>query len=572
MGFPRFARSFIAALITVGVFGWPIRAQEIPPQWSLAPFTGAVPSPRFDAPIAYDPAGRQLLMFGGQDASADRNDLWSYSVDREQWTQINPSGTPPSPRHGHTVTFDPVRDRIVVIAGQGNDFFGDVWAYDIRTNAWIQLSANSSGPLPRYGHSAVYDSKRDRIVISHGFTSEQGRYDDTWAFDLASNSWRDISPTTRPLRRCLHHAVYVTQSDTMLLYGGCSSGYGPCPQGDLWSFGFAGNQWTQIAPNPSPPPRQRYGMTFDSNRNKVILFGGLGGPVFNDTWEFDPATQSWKQTAPAGALPAPRYRIESAFVPDLSLAFFFGGVTADLTNDLLALAVPPSTPRIAQGGIEDALSGGGGPFAPGEIIAIYGDSLGPFPGVVSAFNPVTALLPTVSGGVSVAVNGIPAPIFYVREDQINVQIPYEVNTQAPASMTVSYNGVPGAPTLVPIAANAPRLYPGIVNQDGTLNSPGNPAAAGSVIVLFATGQGVTNPAAITGAAAAPPYSPPAASVRVTIGGQDATVLFAGLAPLTAGLMQINARLPAGVGPNAAITVNLMVGGVASQQGVTLAVR
>jgi uncharacterized protein (TIGR03437 family) len=313
-------------------------------------------------------------------------------------------------------------------------------------------------------------------------------------------------------------------------------------------------------------------MAFDSNRNKVILFGGLGGPVFNDTWEFDPATQSWKQTAPAGDLPAPRYRIESAFVPDLSLAFFFGGVTTDLTNDLLALAVPPSSPRITQSGIEDALSGGGGPFAPGEIIAIYGDSLGPFPGVVSAFNPATAVLPTVSGGVSVAVNGIPAPIFYVREDQINVQIPYEVNAQAPASMTVSYNGVPGAPTLVPIAANAPRLDPGIFNQDGTLNSPGNPAAAGSVIVLFATGQGVTNPATVTGAVAAPPYSPPAASVRVTIGGQDAAVLFAGLAPLTAGLMQINARLPAGVGPNAAITVNLMVGSVASQQGVTLAVR
>jgi uncharacterized protein (TIGR03437 family) len=560
-------------LTTIFISALAAHAQPNAPRWSHANASGAIPSPRFDAPVAYDTVAKQLLMFGGQDASGDRNDLWAYSVDRQQWTQLNPLGSPPNPRHGHTLTFDPVRRRVIAIAGQGASFFGDAWAYDIAANTWTQLSGNSSGPSPRYGHSAIHDAKRDRIVISHGFTSEQGRFDDTWTFDLASNSWRDISPaSTRPLRRCLHHAVYVPQSDRMLLYGGCSSGYGPCPQGDLWSFDLANNAWTQIASDPRPAPRQRYGMVFDGNRNKLVLFGGLGGPPLNDTWEYDPAASVWTQIAPGGDTPAPRYRVEAAFASDLATAFFFGGETADLSNDLLLLSTAPGQPQIAKGGIGDVFSGGSGPFAPGEIVTIYGASLGPAAGAVAAFDSSTATLPSVLAGVSVAVNGIPAPIYYARANQVNVQIPYEVDGQQQANVTVGYNGAVSAAEPIQIAAAAPRLLTGIVNQDGSLNSPDDPAAAGSIVVLFATGQGVTNPPAGTGRAAAAPYPSPVAPVRATVGGLNADILFVGLAPATAGVMQVNLRLPAAIGANAALAVSLSLGGATSQPGVTVAVR
>jgi uncharacterized protein (TIGR03437 family) len=549
-----------------------VYAQPAALQWSQANSSGTVPSPRIDAPVAYDSVGRQLLMFGGLDASGDRNDLWAYSVDNQQWTQINPSGPAPNPRHGHTVTFDPVRRRVIVIAGQGAGFFSDAWAYDIQGNSWTQLSGNSNGPTPRYGLSAIYDPKRDRIVISHGFTSD-GRFDDTWALDLKSNSWRDISPSnTRPLRRCLHHAVYVPQSDQMLLYGGCSSGFGPCPQGDLWSFDLVTNQWKQIVTAVSPAPRQRYGMVFDDHRNKMVLFGGLGGPPFNDTWEYDPASAVWTQIATGGDVPTARYRLEAVFASDLGTAFFFGGQVTAYTNDLLLLSVATSTgPRIAAGGFEDVFSGAGGPFAPGEIVAIYGASLGPATGLSSAFDPATTALPNIFGGVSVAVNGVPAPPYYVSAGQVNVQIPYEVAGQSQASVSVSYNGTGSAAQLIQIAASTPRLYPGVFNADGSLNSAENPAPANSIVTLFATGHGVTNPPSFTGKAAAEPYSQPAAPVRVSIGGQDGEILFAGSAPETAGVLQINVRLPAGITGNT-IGVLLTIGDATSQNGVAVVVR
>jgi uncharacterized protein (TIGR03437 family) len=385
-----------AALLAVSLSSVWGHAQTSSLVWSRGNSSGEIPTPRFDAPIAYDAPGRQLLMFGGQDASGDRNDLWAYSVDRQQWTQINPRGTPPNPRHGHTVTFDPVRRRIIIVAGQAGEFFGDVWAYDIPANQWTPLSGNSSGPSPRYGHSAIYDARRDRIVISHGFTSEQGRFDDTWAFDLATNTWRDISPAgTRPLRRCLHHAVYVSQNDQMLLYGGCSSGFGPCPQGDLWSFDLANNRWAEIARGLRPSPRQRYGMIFDDNRQKLVLFGGLGGPPLNDTWEYDPAASAWTQVTPGGTTPAPRYRIEAAFSSDFGTAFFFGGVTSALSNDLLLLSSnPPPPPRIST---DAALPVGavGEPYSQGFLTT----------GGVPPYKSYSLLSGTLPPGLSLADSG-----------------------------------------------------------------------------------------------------------------------------------------------------------------------
>lgn len=512
-------------------------------------------------------------MFGGLDVSGDRNDLWVYSIDTKLWTQISPSGQAPNPRHGHTMTSDPARRRIIVIAGQGAGFFGDSWSFDIRANLWIQLSNNSGGPSPRYGHSAIYDPTRDRIVLSHGFTSEQGRFDDTWAFDLKSNSWREISPNgSRPLRRCLHHAVYVPQSDQMLLYGGCSSGFGPCPQGDLWSFDLARNRWTQIVTATSPAPRQRYGMVFDDNRRKLVLFGGLGGPALNDTWEYDPALTAWTQTRPGGDAGPPRFRQEAAFAADLGTAFFFGGQTDKYTNDLLLLSTAvAAAPQIESGGIKDVFSGAGGPFAAGEIVSIYGLSLGPATGLSSSFDAATSRLPTTLGGVSATVNGVLAPLYYVSAGQLNVQIPYEVAGQQQASISVSYNGSASLAQYIQIAASVPSLYAGVLNSNGSVNSADNPASRGDIVTMFATGHGITSPPSLTGKAAAEPYPQPLGRVQVFIGAQDAQVLFAGSAPGTVGILQVNVRLPAASAGNTA-GVLLNIGEAISQNGVKVFLR
>ena len=85
----------------------------------------------------------------------------------------------------------------------------------------------------------------------------------------------------------------------------------------------------------------------------------------------------------------------------------------------------------------------------------------------------------------------------------------------------------------------------ILNEDGTVNSDANPAAKGSIIVLFATGDGVESPAQPDGTLSKAPYPRTTADVQVAIGQKAADILYAGAAPtLVAGVMQVNARIPA----------------------------
>jgi uncharacterized protein (TIGR03437 family) len=313
-------------------------------------------------------------------------------------------------------------------------------------------------------------------------------------------------------------------------------------------------------------------MVFDDNRRKLVLFGGLGGPALNDTWEYDPASIAWTQITPGGDAGAPRFRQEAAFASDLRTAFFFGGQTDNYTNDLLLLSTASSVaPQIGSDGIKDLFSGAGNPFAPGEIVSIYGTSLGPVTGLSSAFAAATSTLPTALGGVSVAVNGVPAPLYYVSAGQVNVQIPYEVAGQQQASVSVSYNGIASTAQSIQIAASAPTLYAGIFNADGSVNSADNSASSGSIVTLFATGQGLTSPPSVTGKAAAEPYPQPVGPVRVSIGGQDAEILFAGSAPDTVGVLQVNVRIPAVPAGNAA-GVLLTIGETTGQNGVKVFVR
>ena len=548
-------------------------ASAQPLVYSLATPAGVKPSARVDGTIAYDTVSRRLFLFGGQDVTT-RNDLWAYSLDDQRWEELQPSGVRPPARFGHVLIVDPVRRRLIMFGGQASSFFADVWAYDLGENTWQQLAGNEAGPSRRYGHSGVYDQMRKRLIISHGFTNA-GRFDDTWAFDLTKDTWSNITPSgTKPLRRCLHHAVYDHVGQQMLLYGGCASGFGPCPLGDLWSLDLVNNRWTEITEQPRPPAREHYGTAFDSARERLVIFGGTGGGALNDTWAFDTRSRNWQQLNPPGAA-SPRSRHQGAYAADRGTLYFFGGSTnTGLSNELWMLgpAVVPARPEVSRSGVVNTFSAMGGAVAPGELVSIYGANLGPADGVTFAFDPATGKLPLSGSGVSVTWNGLAAPLYFAGAGQLNVQAPYELAGASEAQMVVTVNSQASEPIAVPVAATHPGFFPRVWNQDGTVNSAANPAARGSIVILYATGQGVTSPSSVTGAYPRDGvYPAPAAETTLRIGGVAAELLFTGQAPFTAGLMQINARVPA-VAPGTEAAVTLRIGASETQLATALYVK
>jgi uncharacterized protein (TIGR03437 family) len=238
-----------------------------------------------------------------------------------------------------------------------------------------------------------------------------------------------------------------------------------------------------------------------------------------------------------------------------SIQFGSGGWTAPacLSTDVLNSAT---------------LSGSGG-IAPGELISLTGFGIGPDIGVGSQPD-AQGNLPTELAGVQMLVGGMPAPILYAQSRLINIIAPNVIAPGAIAPVTVTYNNQ----QFGPVPATAATIgSPGIVrldigqsaqaaaiNQDGTLNGPANPAPRGSVVSVWATGYGQTNPPCSPGGLNVPYAAPLGPGISALIesyspllltGLKAPPVQYAGSAPaVMCGVEQINFQIPLDAVPGA----------------------
>jgi uncharacterized protein (TIGR03437 family) len=202
------------------------------------------------------------------------------------------------------------------------------------------------------------------------------------------------------------------------------------------------------------------------------------------------------------------------------------------------------SPQINSGGI--VIHGGAsGMVSPGSLADIYGTGLA----ATAANASAGPTLPTTLGGVQVRVNGTPAPLIYVSPLQIVFQLPYET-VLGTASVVVVSNNTASAAVPVSVQQAAPFILTYgnnravVINPDGSLNSSGNGAKPGSVLVAYLTGSGPLDHAIATGAAApSSPLSSETLATTATVGNSPAAVQFAGMAPTYEGLMQVNLVVP-----------------------------
>jgi uncharacterized protein (TIGR03437 family) len=212
-------------------------------------------------------------------------------------------------------------------------------------------------------------------------------------------------------------------------------------------------------------------------------------------------------------------------------------------------------------------------LSPGLIFTLTGTGFGPLTGQGLQLDSNGRVATTVAG-VKVLVDGTPAPLLYVQAGQINAVAPYEIvgKVGQRVNVQVMNNGVAGGVSSDLVAGTAPAIFSlgngqgAILNQDGSVNGPGNPAARGSYIAIYGTGEGQTSPPGIDGRIANDSVANlprPVAPFSISIGGQPATYIYAGAAPQSfAGFFQANAMVPANVAPGNAPVV-LTIGGVSS---------
>ena len=225
---------------------------------------------------------------------------------------------------------------------------------------------------------------------------------------------------------------------------------------------------------------------------------------------------------------------------------------ADTGNSVIRTLVP-TFPAISTNGVANAASYATR-ISPGALASVFGTGFGTSTYLADDGRPWV----TTANSVSVKVNGVAAPLYFVSPGQINFQVPWEIPTSGTVSVAVLVNGGSSNTASVAVGTAAPGIFydptsgDAIVQNtpDYSLNTAANPAPAGSTIVAYLTGSGPVSPATKDGTlaptdgtliVAQAPYS-------AKIGSAAATVSFAGLSPGFIGLMQMNIVVPSSLTP------------------------
>jgi uncharacterized protein (TIGR03437 family) len=323
-----------------------------------------------------------------------------------------------------------------------------------------------------------------------------------------------------------------------------------------------------------------------------------GGPIGLGTSSAFPAQQAgveFDMPLPVtGGLPPYTYAITSSPGQTLSISssgilsgtFSLSGsqVVSFSVTDSTGKTVPlkitiPVLPTFTASGIGNAASYNSASIAPGEIVSIFGSGLGPAEGVGATLTSA-GTVSTSNAGTVVLFGTHAAPILYASATQLNVVVPFEVTPGADVAVTVTSNGQTSPAASVAVTQAVPGIFLigttqaavlNDVNQVLTVNGPSNPAPAGGVIVIYATGGGILSSPIVDGEL--PTTVINVEDTTLTVGGQPATIDFAGLAPGYAGALQINATLPSGIAAGSAVPIVLSISGASSSaQAASIAIR
>ncbi|MCR9246693.1 MAG: kelch repeat-containing protein [bacterium] len=291
------------------------------------PFFGK-PSPRRAGAMAYDPVGDRAVMNGGTIASPGQilNETWvfddaSKAQGNNNWIELTATGPA---RWGHRMVADLAGNRLITFGGRSPTISGlanDTWEFV--NDAWAPLTPPTSPP-PRFGYGMVYDSARDLVVLFGGRVA-LGDTNDTWEFN--GITWTEAMPATQPPPREDMVMVYDRAVGTTVLFGGLDAGTNML-LGDTWEYN--GIDWREVTPVTSPSPRYRSAAVYDTQRQRIVLYGGWDGAFKTDTFEYSGAAWDAIAVSPGSTNSTEQY---ACYDSQRGVFRTFGGVGTVFSDD-----------------------------------------------------------------------------------------------------------------------------------------------------------------------------------------------------------------------------------------------
>jgi len=250
------------------------------------------PAPRELPTMTYDSQSDRIILFGGYDEWSGKtyNETWAYDFNTNTWTNMSPLNSPPA-RYHPGIAYDSRSDRVIMFSGDdegGSSIYYDTWAYDYNNNTWTNMTPAFS-PVSRADPKMAYDPTADRIVMFGGGIgsiggSSNNSWNDTWTYDYESNTWTEMCPIAPPVPRIGTSMIYDSSIGKMILFGGFTTRPDRLLN-DTWSYDLQTNTWEDMNPSSIPPGRADYSMAYDEGGEAIVMYGGANDTMFlTETW------------------------------------------------------------------------------------------------------------------------------------------------------------------------------------------------------------------------------------------------------------------------------------------------
>lgn len=294
----------------------------------------AVPSAVGHAAI-YDPVADRLIVFGGEVAGVKRNDVWratlaSSNLTTARWEMLADLQGPPTGRVDASVHYDPLDNRMILFGGDDGSLRNDTWFLDLDALDWSEIVPVGDLPPARADQASVYVPGSRTLYVFGGYT---GTFPvDLWSLDLSGAPiWEEVFPTGNPGGRAGHSLVYDSFRNRVLLFGGFGSGGF---RNDVWELKLTGTpRWSLIPAAGTPPiPRAWHAAIYDPIRDRMVVHGGNdGSSTIDDPWELSlSGTPTWAPLCSGPATTAFRQKHSTVYDLALDRMIVYGGLNQDL--------------------------------------------------------------------------------------------------------------------------------------------------------------------------------------------------------------------------------------------------
>ena len=244
----------------------------------------------------YHEVDHQVLLFGGTAGHLFNDKIFKINLNpgEEKVEELKYTGNGPGARFYHTITFDVVNNRLIMIGGRDkdSDVKNEIWVFDLMNGneRWYKMKFKGIEMPPLLGHTAVYDKRLSRIIIYGGMNDQTARLN-TELFELSTKQGYETLSKIRtfpvPTGRQFHSAAFDPKSRKIFFFGGTD---GFKALNDLYTYSVDEEEWEYHQLKRSPLTRYFHISVYSESFKKIYIFGGSDEnlQMRQDFWSLEP--------------------------------------------------------------------------------------------------------------------------------------------------------------------------------------------------------------------------------------------------------------------------------------------